>query len=1009
VATISSAANPASFGFETGVIPTEYTYSKPQISANAKVVDVSTLPAPFNTGTTSPRAWRQNLVNYDSYAGLTIPLKLNAGSTVSLKLACSISTYDSISITLFNTTSGSGTQLTVVSGETSWFSASYAPGIAGNYTLQVDVLKSTTDQTQGKLAAVFVTDIAVSSSGYLRQAATTGTASLAVGPFSLASRISLLGTRLANEVASIRSALGLKAPIDSPVLTGYPAAPTQPVGDSSSLIANTQFVSTQDLMRLLYRGAWTASTAYTVNDVVTNANISYVCKTSHTSGTSFSATNWTVFGYGANAATLASPTFTGDPKAPTPAAGDNDTSIATTAFVQTAVGTRMLFRSNWATSTVYALNDVVRYGAQLWICTTAHTSSTTFATANWGALAYYDLSAYAPLSATADLQVGARLGAVGKDISSTDLNALYGTGFYVGATLTNSPDGSNDYFHVQVFTYAQGNAQWETQVAHRFGANTPGVSSWVRSNNSGTWGAWRKYAETDSPTFTGDPQAPTPAAKDNDTSIATTAFVQGAVAQLSTGDLIPNRTLSYGGANWSGTGFTFVSEPGGINRAVVTVGSSEKDLFAGGSAQATFPVKKGGSYFFSVEIGLDATNTITPTGTGSAGLYVNWKDASGTNVGASGISIPYVNMTTTRVTQTLVATAPATAVSVQAYLFAQAGTPVGSIIALANPSMRERLPSLGLVDSIALPGTPTVGTDAADGDSSKAVASTGWISRLVGTPVDWATQFTNALTAPVGAQAASKTVPGISRFATDSEAAAGQVDLVSMSPKQVLSLVRSNPLRYATLAALYADTTRPEGTTAVVDRYAFSTGIIHRESVWQMSNAQWLPVGLHISIEASDQPGALAASNSITSSMPTTVFVPPGTRTVALNQGITHIWNGSAWIWQPMATVPTATSVTSSVGTGDIQLLSGFSQMAFCVVHFIAPNFDRQQLLWIARNPYNPGGSVTVISTTQVNNSPGYAAANYSIQNYGLYANISNAGNPSPISCRATLLNLGDG
>ncbi|QIG67946.1 putative tail fiber protein [Rhizobium phage RHph_Y68] len=37
-------------------------------------------------------------------------------------------------------------------------------------------------------------------------------------------------------------------------------------------------------------------------------------------------------------ATIASPTFTGDPKAPTAALGDNDTSIATTAFVQAAIG-----------------------------------------------------------------------------------------------------------------------------------------------------------------------------------------------------------------------------------------------------------------------------------------------------------------------------------------------------------------------------------------------------------------------------------------------------------------------------------------------------------------------------------------------------------------------------------------------------------------------------------------------------------------------------------------------
>lgn len=37
-------------------------------------------------------------------------------------------------------------------------------------------------------------------------------------------------------------------------------------------------------------------------------------------------------------ARLASPTFTGDPRAPTPSPGDNDTSIATTAFVAAALG-----------------------------------------------------------------------------------------------------------------------------------------------------------------------------------------------------------------------------------------------------------------------------------------------------------------------------------------------------------------------------------------------------------------------------------------------------------------------------------------------------------------------------------------------------------------------------------------------------------------------------------------------------------------------------------------------
>lgn len=54
-------------------------------------------------------------------------------------------------------------------------------------------------------------------------------------------------------------------------------------------------------------------------------------------------------------APIASPTFTGDPKAPTPTAGDNDTSIATTAFVTAAMtaaniihATRAEFYSNSA-------------------------------------------------------------------------------------------------------------------------------------------------------------------------------------------------------------------------------------------------------------------------------------------------------------------------------------------------------------------------------------------------------------------------------------------------------------------------------------------------------------------------------------------------------------------------------------------------------------------------------------------------------------------------------------
>lgn len=54
-------------------------------------------------------------------------------------------------------------------------------------------------------------------------------------------------------------------------------------------------------------GLWTPATAYAVNDICSNGEYTYVCKTAHTSGGSFSATNWVQFGFtsGADAAQAA--------------------------------------------------------------------------------------------------------------------------------------------------------------------------------------------------------------------------------------------------------------------------------------------------------------------------------------------------------------------------------------------------------------------------------------------------------------------------------------------------------------------------------------------------------------------------------------------------------------------------------------------------------------------------------------------------------------------------------
>jgi len=105
--------------------------------------------------------------------------------------------------------------------------------------------------------------------------------------------------------------LGLKAPLASPTFTGTPTLPTgtiattQSAGNSTTALATTAFVTTADNLK-----ANLASPTFT--------------------GTVTIPSGASISGF----ATLASPTFTGDPKAPTPSTGDNDTSIATTAFVK---------------------------------------------------------------------------------------------------------------------------------------------------------------------------------------------------------------------------------------------------------------------------------------------------------------------------------------------------------------------------------------------------------------------------------------------------------------------------------------------------------------------------------------------------------------------------------------------------------------------------------------------------------------------------------------------------
>lgn len=122
------------------------------------------------------------------------------------------------------------------------------------------------------------------------------------------------------EIQSILNADGTVDIGDSPILTGDPTAPTAPPDTNTSQIATTAFV--------LANSGGVPATAVPLVDATPGlvGTSTKFARQDHVHPTDTSR------------APLASPVFTGTPQAPTPTLGDNSTDIATTAFVQAAVG-----------------------------------------------------------------------------------------------------------------------------------------------------------------------------------------------------------------------------------------------------------------------------------------------------------------------------------------------------------------------------------------------------------------------------------------------------------------------------------------------------------------------------------------------------------------------------------------------------------------------------------------------------------------------------------------------
>ncbi len=136
--------------------------------------------------------------------------------------------------------------------------------------------------------------------------------------------------------ANVNAALNLKAPLASPALTGTPTAPTAAAATNNTQIATTAFA--QALITALIGGAPTGLN--TLNKIAAAINNDPAFATNVVAALALKAP-------------LASPALTGSPTAPTAAAGDNSTLLATTAFVTAALTAFLPKRS-------FGLNDFIR-------------------------------------------------------------------------------------------------------------------------------------------------------------------------------------------------------------------------------------------------------------------------------------------------------------------------------------------------------------------------------------------------------------------------------------------------------------------------------------------------------------------------------------------------------------------------------------------------------------------------------------------------------------------------
>jgi hypothetical protein len=293
------------------------------------------------------------------------------------------------------------------------------------------------------------------------------------------------------------------APLASPALSGTPTAPTASPGTSTTQLATTAFVTAAIAAIAAGVSSFngrTGAVTLNLNDITA-----------------------------AGGAPSASPALTGAPTAPTPSPGDSSTLLATTAFVAAAIAAAggVTSFNNRTGAVVLTLSDLTSAGGAP-IASPALTGTPTAPTAAAG-------TATDQLATTAFVMsaIGAGAGVTsfnGRSGAVTlDLADITGAGgapiaspsFTGTPTVPTATPGTSN-------TQAASTAFVTAAIAAGSVASFNGRTGAVTLNVNDITGAGG--APLASPALTGTPSAPTAAAGTSTTQIATTAFVQAAIA-----------------------------------------------------------------------------------------------------------------------------------------------------------------------------------------------------------------------------------------------------------------------------------------------------------------------------------------------------------------------------------------------------------------------------------------------------------------------------------------------